>query len=68
MQMMKDGIVFDPIEGVQNESGAIFIYDGFHRGEAAKRVRMPLLVNLRPGNRTEAEWLALAANQMAACG
>jgi predicted RNA-binding Zn-ribbon protein involved in translation (DUF1610 family) len=62
-QMMKDGIVFDPVEGVQNESGAIFVYDGFHRGEAAKMVGMLLLVNLRPGNRTEAEWLALTANQ-----
>jgi hypothetical protein len=62
-QMMTDGTVFDPVEGVQDESGLIFVFDGHHRGEAANKARTTLLVHLRPGNRTEAEWLALAANQ-----
>ena len=62
-QMMLDGIVFDPVEGVKDEKGAIFVWDGYHRGEAAKKAEMTLLVNLRPGTKVEAEWLALTANQ-----
>ncbi|MEW5958398.1 MAG: hypothetical protein AB1801_11770 [Chloroflexota bacterium] len=62
-QMMEDGVVFDAIEGVQDESGKIYIFDGYHRGEAAKKAGTSLLVNVQSGNRTEAEWLALAANQ-----
>jgi hypothetical protein len=62
-QMMEDGVVFDAVEGVQDESGTIFIWDGYHRGEAAKRAGTNLRVNIRPGTRTEAGWLALAANQ-----
>ncbi|MCB0191928.1 MAG: ParB N-terminal domain-containing protein [Anaerolineae bacterium] len=61
--MMANGTVFDPIEGVQDDNGIIYIFDGFHRGEAAKRVGTTLLVNLQSGTRTEAEWLALTANQ-----
>lgn len=62
-QMMLDGIVFDPVEGVQDEKGTIWVWDGYHRGEAAKKAEMTLLVNLRPGTKVEAEWLALTANQ-----
>jgi hypothetical protein len=62
-EMMVNGIVFDPIEGVQDDNGIIYIFDGFHRGEAAKRVGITLPVNLQSGTRTEAEWLALTANQ-----
>ena len=61
--MMANGTVFDPIEGIQDENGIIYIHDGYHRGEAAKRVGTTLQVNLQPGSRTEAEWLALTANQ-----
>lgn len=61
--MMANGTVFDPIEGVQDDNGIIYIFDGFHRGEAAKRTGTTLLVNLQSGTRTEAEWLALTANQ-----
>ena len=61
--MMADGIIFDAVEGVQNESGQIFVWDGSHRGAAARKIGVPLLVNVRPGNKLEAEWLALAANQ-----
>jgi hypothetical protein len=62
-ELMADGIVFDPVEGVQDENGIIFVFDGQHRGEAANKAGTTLLVNLRPGNRSDAEWLALAANQ-----
>lgn len=61
--MMEDGVVFDAVEGIQDENGTILIWDGYHRGEAAKRAGTTLRVNLRLGTRTEAEWLALAANQ-----
>lgn len=61
--MMVNGTVFDPIEGVQDDNGIIYIFDGVHRGEAAKRVSTTLLVNVQTGTRTEAEWLALTANQ-----
>lgn len=62
-QMMADGVEFDPVEGVQDEDGKVFVWDGFHRGEAAKTAGINLLVNLRPGTRLEAEWLAFTANQ-----
>lgn len=61
--MMSEGIVFDPIEGVQDAEGRIYIWDGYHRGEAAKRVGVRLPVRMRPSTKTDAEWLALAANQ-----
>jgi DNA-directed RNA polymerase subunit M/transcription elongation factor TFIIS len=62
-EMMASGTVFDPVEGVQAEDGLIYIFDGFHRGEAAKRTEATLLVNLQSGTRTKAEWQALTANQ-----
>jgi hypothetical protein len=61
--MRSEGIVFDPIEGVQDEEGHIYFWDGYHRGEAAKRVGNQLRVKIRPGTQTDAEWLALSANQ-----
>lgn len=62
-QMMADGVEFDPVEGVQDEDGNFVIWDGFHRGETAKIAGTTLWVNVRPGTRLEAEWLALTANQ-----
>jgi hypothetical protein len=62
-EMMAEGVVFDPVEGLQGEDGTIWVWDGYHRGEAAKKSGTMLLVNLRPGSRIEAEWLALTANQ-----
>ncbi|GIK37458.1 MAG: hypothetical protein BroJett011_12910 [Chloroflexota bacterium] len=61
--LMSEGIVFDPIEGVQDAEGHIYIWDGYHRGEAAKRAGIHLRVRIRPGTQTDAEWLALSANQ-----
>lgn len=62
-QMMEEGITFDAVEGVQDDTGEIYIWDGTHRGEAAKKAGTTLLVHLRSGTKTDAEWLALTANQ-----
>jgi hypothetical protein len=62
-EMMQAGIQFDPAQGLRDEDGQIYIYDGLHRGEAAKQVGCSLLVAVKPGNKQEAEWLALTANQ-----
>jgi hypothetical protein len=62
-EMMQDGVEFDPAQGVQDEAGRIFIHDGLHRGEAAKVAGVLLLVEVAPGTKQDAEWLALSANQ-----
>ena len=62
-EMMKNGVEFDPADGVRDENGNIYIWDGQHRGEAAKMAGIKLAVNLQPGDRSQAEWLALTANQ-----
>jgi hypothetical protein len=61
--MMRDGVQFDAAQGVINEDGQIYVFDGLHRGEAAKRADVLLQVEVRPGAKEEAEWLALSANQ-----
>lgn len=61
--MMANGVEFDAVDGVQDSSGQVYVWDGYHRGEAARSLDRPLLVNLQPGTRSDAEWLALAANQ-----
>jgi len=61
--MMANGIEFDPVEGVQDDSGEMIIWDGTHRTEAARKAGQLLAVRFRPGSRSEAEWLSLSANQ-----
>lgn len=61
-QMMQAGIEFDPAEGIVDADGTIYIYNGYHRGEAAEHVNMPLRVRVTPGTRADAEWLAFSAN------
>jgi len=39
------------------------VHDGLHRGEAAKLAGIDLLVEVQPGTKQDAEWLALSANQ-----
>jgi hypothetical protein len=39
------------------------VWDGFHRAAAAKLAGVSLLVEVQPGKRQDAEWLALSANQ-----
>jgi ribosomal protein L37AE/L43A len=63
-QMMENGVAFDPVEAVQDgETGQIFVWDGYHRGEAARRAGRQLAVRVQPGTRSDAEWFSFAANQ-----
>ena len=61
--MMRDGVQFDPAQGVRDETGQTFIWDGLHRAEAAKLAEVLLLIEVQPGTQRDAEWLALSANQ-----
>lgn len=61
--MLKQGVEFDPCQGIEDEAdGRIYVWDGAHRGEAAKQAGLALLVEVRPGSQTEAEWLSFSAN------
>jgi hypothetical protein len=60
--MMERGIVFEPCTGILCEDGAIIIYDGNHRAEAAKGNGAMLEVNLTPGTAQDANWQASGAN------
>jgi hypothetical protein len=61
-RMMAEGVGFDPASAV-TDGTQIFVWDGYHRGAAAKQSGKLLFVSVRPGSREEAEWLALSANQ-----
>ncbi len=62
--LMKEGVQFEPAAGILDEAtGQVYVWDGSHRGEAARRLGELLAVSLQPGTREEAEWLALTANQ-----
>lgn len=61
--MMRDGVQFDAAQGVRDQSEQVYVFDGLHRGEAARLAGLPLLVEVQPGTRQDAEWLALTANQ-----
>jgi hypothetical protein len=63
VEMMEAGVQFEAAQGVRDESDQVYVWDGLHRGEAAKRVGKLLLVNIEPGSKQDAEWLALTANQ-----
>jgi transcription elongation factor Elf1 len=54
---------FDKKKGIQDERGRVFVFDGYHRDEAAKKTGKQLSVSVRPGTKSDAEWLALTANQ-----
>lgn len=60
--MMSEGVGFDPASAV-TDGTHIYVWDGYHRGAAAKQMGKLLFVSVRPGSREEAEWLALSANQ-----
>lgn len=61
--MMLEGVEFDPLSGVIDEEGNIYIWDGAHRLEAARKVASPIIaVDTQVGTREQAEWLALSAN------
>jgi len=60
--MFRKEMTFDPCKGVVTDAGAILVYDGNHRGEAAKQEGCMLEVELRPGTEHDAEWLSTGAN------
>ena len=62
-QMMRDGVEFDPAQAIEDADGKIYVFDGYHRGEAAKAAGVMLRVMLQSGDRADAEWLAFAANK-----
>lgn len=62
-QLMAEGVEFDPVQAVQ-EGQKIYVWDGFHRGQAAIQSGKLLLVEAIPdGTKLEAQWLAYGANQ-----
>lgn len=61
---------FPPLEAVKdiNDENVYYLYDGFHRLEAFKRVAdegdfQSVYVKLKPGTLEDALWYAIAANQ-----
>ena len=62
-EIMQNEVQFEATQGIRDKTGQVYIWDGLHRGEAAKRVGTLLLVSITPGTKEEAEWLALTANQ-----
>lgn len=60
--MMERGIVFEPCKGILCDDGAIIIYDGNHRAEAAKGNGAMIEVELTPGTAQDADWQASGAN------
>ncbi len=61
-EMMGNGVTFDPCEGIEAEEGNVYVWDGFHRGESAKKNGSMLLVRIQPGTKEEAQWKAFGAN------
>lgn len=62
-EMMENGVEFDPVLAIQDETGKLFVWDGYHRGQAARRAGKLLACAVEPGTYEEATWLALSANQ-----
>lgn len=62
-RLMADGVTFDPALALRDPEGHIFVWDGYHRGQAAAKAGRLLRLRVRPGCRAEAAWLALTANQ-----
>jgi hypothetical protein len=61
---MRAGAAFPPIDVVwDGQAGTYWVWDGFHRVMAARRIgRQWLMANVVPGTREDARWRALAAN------
>lgn len=60
--MMDKGVAFDPCKAVITHMGAILVYDGNHRVEAAKVNGSMIEVEIMVGTERDAEWLAFGAN------
>jgi len=62
-EAMSNGNPFPPIE-VVFDGESYWMWDGFHRLEAAKKISLTSLdANVTEGIRQDAEWLALSANK-----
>jgi hypothetical protein len=61
---MNNGVQFEAVKAIQDSNGILYVWDGYHRGKAAKLARVQLLVEFRPGIRREAEWESLGANKL----
>jgi hypothetical protein len=61
---MRHGVQFEAVKAIQDSDGILYIWDGYHRGEAAKLACVQLLVEFRIGTRREAEWESLGANKL----
>jgi len=61
--MMLAGVQFDAAQGIKDEDGRVFVWDGLHRGLAAEMAGVLLAIDIRSGTKQDAEWLALTANQ-----
>lgn len=61
--MAEGDTAFDPVDAVRDGQGQIYVWDGYHRLHAARRAHYRLAVRVKPGTQTEAEWLAIGANQ-----
>lgn len=59
----KEGVQFEPIELVESDSGTLYLVDGWHRLEAAKKKKIKKFqARIKPGNRKRALELSLIAN------
>lgn len=61
---MSNGVQFEAVKAIQDSDGILYVWDGTHRGEAAKRADVQLLVEFRRGIRRDAEWESLGANKL----
>ncbi len=62
IQMMEEGTRFDPCDAIEADDDTIYVWDGFHRGQAAIKLEKRLDVKIEPGTKDAAEWKALSAN------
>lgn len=59
----KEGVQFEPIELVESDSGTLYLVDGWHRLEAAKKKKIKKFqARVKPGDRKRALELSLIAN------
>lgn len=63
LEMMQNGIVFDPVKAIRTAEGALLVWDGKHRTEAAKRFGEGYWADIEDGTRADAEWHSFAANK-----
>jgi hypothetical protein len=47
-ELMQEGVTFEPAQGIEAGNGALYVWDGSHRGEAARRSGRMLAVRVEP--------------------